>query len=66
MTIQLNLFKRSTAERALELASWLRIETADLRVQVKILQAALKKQESSLDRLEGMLTDLKQRELFEE
>jgi hypothetical protein len=51
---QLNLFKRKTAEKALELASWLRIEIGDLR------------NELNLNKLEEMLTELKQRELFED
>ena len=63
---QLSLFKRKTAERALELASWLRIEICDLRADLKLKQATLKKCESSLNKLEGMLTDLKQQELFKD
>ncbi|MDR0472365.1 MAG: hypothetical protein LBH43_01660 [Treponema sp.] len=63
---QLNLFKRKTAEKALELASWMRVEMGDLRLQLKAVQAALSKQEKAMNRLEGMLADLKQRELFEE
>jgi hypothetical protein len=63
---QLNLFKRKTAEKALELASWMRVEMGDLRLQLKAVQAALAKQEKALNRLEGMLADLKQRELFED
>jgi hypothetical protein len=66
MIFQLNLFKRKTAEQALELSSWLRIEMKDMRGQVKALQAALKRQENSMNRLEGMLADLKQKELFED
>jgi hypothetical protein len=62
----LNLFKRKTAEKALELASWLRVEIGDLRLQLKAIQAALSKQEKALNRLEGMLNDLKQRGLFED
>jgi len=63
---QLSLFKRKTAEQALELASWLRIEISDLRHELKEKQAALAKCEKALNKLEGMLTDLKQRELFDE
>jgi hypothetical protein len=66
MIFQLSLFKRKTAEQALELASWMRVEMIDLRNQVKGLQTALRKQESALNKLEGMLADLKQRELFED
>jgi hypothetical protein len=66
MMFQLSLFKRKTAEQALELASWLRVEMVDLRNQVKGLQAVLKKQENALNKLEGMLIDLKQKELFED
>lgn len=63
---QLNLFKRKTAEQALELASWLRIEIGDLRLELKAKQAALARYEKTLIRLEGMITDLKQRELFDD
>jgi phage shock protein A len=63
---QKGLFRRDTAERALELASWLRIETKDLRDQVKTLHTSLKKQEAAMNKLEGMISDLKQKELFEE
>jgi hypothetical protein len=63
---QLNLFKRKTAEQALELASWLRVEVGDLRLELKAKQAALAKCEKKLGRLEGMLTELKQKGLFEE
>jgi hypothetical protein len=63
--IQFNLFKRKTAEQALELASWLRIEIGDLRLGIKAMQASLAKYEKTLNKLEGMLADLKQRELFE-
>jgi hypothetical protein len=38
---QLSLFKRKTAEQALELASWLRIEIGDLRLELKAKQAVL-------------------------
>jgi hypothetical protein len=61
---QLNLFKRKTAEKALELASWLRVEVGDLREELKLKQAALAKCEKKLGRLEGMLAELRQRELF--
>ncbi|MDR0759670.1 MAG: hypothetical protein LBF74_06105 [Treponema sp.] len=64
--IQLSLFKKKTAEQALELASWLRVEMGDMRNQVKVLQAALKKQENTMNKLEGMIADLKQKELFED
>jgi hypothetical protein len=63
---QLTLFKRKTAERALELASWLRVEIGDLRLELKEKQAALKKCENALNKLEGMLADLKQQELFKD
>jgi hypothetical protein len=63
---QLSLFKRKTAEKALELASWLRIEISNLRFELEVKQKALKKCEKSLDRLEGMLIELKQKELFED
>jgi hypothetical protein len=66
MLIQLNLFKRKTAAQALELASWLRIEVGDLRRDLKEKQASLAKYEKALNRLEGMLAELKQKELFEE
>ena len=64
--IQLNLFRKKTAEQALELASWLRVEMGDMRNQVKGLQAALKRQENTVNKLEGMIADLKQKELFED
>ena len=64
--IQLSLFKRKTAEKALELASWLRIEIGDLRHDLKVKQAELAKCEKNLSKLEGMLSELKQKELFEE
>jgi len=63
---QLNLFKRKTAEQALELASWLRIEIGDMRRELKEKQAALARYEKTLIKLEGMINDLKQRELFED
>ena len=63
---QFNLFKRKTAGEALELASWLRIEISDLRHELKLKQAALAKCEKALNKLEGMLEALKQKELFEE
>ena len=63
---QLSLFKRKTAERALELASWLRIEIADLNNDLKVKQATIAKCEKKLNRLEGMLAELKQKELFED
>jgi phage shock protein A len=63
---QKSLFRRDTAERALELASWLRIETKDLRDLVKTLHTSLKKQEAAMNKLEGMISDLKQKKLFEE
>jgi primosomal protein N'' len=66
MLIQLSLFKRRTAEKALELASWLRVEIGDLRRDLKEKQAALAKCEKALNRLEGMLADLKHKELFED
>jgi hypothetical protein len=66
MIFQKSLFKRKTAEQALELASWARVELIDLRRQAKELQAALKKQENAMNKLEGMLIDLKQKELFED
>jgi hypothetical protein len=66
MIFQLSLFKRKTAEQALELASWMRVEMTDLRRQVKDLQTAFRKQENALNKLEGMLTELKQREIFED
>ena len=66
MIFQKDLFRRKTAEQALELASWLRVEMGDMRNQVKGLQAALKKQENSMNKLEGMIADLKQKELFED
>jgi len=63
---QLTFFKRKTAEKALELASWLRIEISDLREELKVRQATLAKCEKKLNKLEGMLAELKQKELFEE
>ena len=63
---QFNLFKRKTAEKALELASWLRIEISDLRNELKAKQVTLAKCEKNLNKLEGMLVELKQKELFEE
>ena len=63
---QLNLFKRKTAEKALELASWLRIEVSDLRNELKEKQATLAKCEKKLNKLEALLAELKQKELFEE
>lgn len=66
MIFQKSLFKRKTAEQALELASWLRVEMVDLRTQVKSLQTALKRQENAMNKLEGILSDLKQKELFED
>jgi hypothetical protein len=63
---QLNLFKRKTAEQALELASWLRVEICDLRNELKEKQATLAKCEKKLSRLEEMLNELKQKELFED
>jgi len=63
---QLSLFKRKTAEQALELASWLRIEIGNLRHALKEKQTLLTKYEKELNRLGGMLMDLKQRELFED
>jgi primosomal protein N'' len=66
MLIQLSLFKRKTAEKALELASWLRVEIGDPRRELKEKQAALAKCEKALNRLEDMLADLKQKELFED
>ncbi|MDR1587281.1 MAG: hypothetical protein LBS57_07500 [Treponema sp.] len=64
--IQLNLFKKKTAEQALALASWARVELIDLRNRVKDLQAVLKKQENAMNKLEGMIAELKQQELFGE
>jgi phage shock protein A len=61
-----SLFRRNTADRALELASWLRIETKELRDQVKAIHTSLKKQEAAMHKLEGMISDLRQKELFEE
>jgi len=63
---QLSLFKRKTAEQALELASWLRIEICNLRTELKEKQAALAKCEKALIKLEGMIADLKQKELFDD
>jgi len=63
---QLSLFRRKTAEKALELASWLRIEIGDLRRDLKEKQSALAKCEKKLIQLEGMIAELKQKELFEE
>jgi len=63
---QLSLFKRKTAEKALELASWLRIEIGDLRRDLKEKQATLAKCEKKLIQLEEMIAELKQKELFEE
>jgi len=63
---QLNLFKRKTAEKALELASWLRIEISDLHHDLKEKQAKLAKCEKKLNKLEGLILELKQKELFEE
>jgi len=63
---QLSLFRRKTAEEALELASWLRIEIGDLRRDLKEKQATLAKCEKKLVSLEGMIAELKQKELFEE
>jgi len=63
--LQPGLFKRETAERALELASWLRIEVCELRDELKLKQAALAKCEKDLNRLEWMLAELNQGELFE-
>jgi len=39
---QLMLFKRKTAERALELASWIRVEISDLRTELKENRPRLK------------------------
>ena len=63
---QFNLFKRKTAEKALELASWLRIEISDLRNELKAKQVTLAKCEKNLNKLEGLLAELKQKELFED
>ena len=63
---QLNLFKRKTAEQALELACWIRVEIGNLRNDLKEKQLALAKCEKSLNKLEGMLAELKQGELFED
>ena len=63
---QLNLFKRKTAEKALELASWLCIEISELRNDLKAKQATLTKCEKKLNRLEEMLVELKQKELFDD
>ena len=63
---QFSLFRKKTAEKALELASWLRIEIGDLRRDLKEKQADLAKCEKKLVQLEGMITELKQKELFEE
>ena len=63
---QFNLFKRKTAEKALELASWLRIEISDLRNELKAKQDTLAKCEKNLNKLEGLLAELKQKELFED
>jgi len=63
---QLSLFKRKTAAQALELACWIRVEIGNLRNELKEKQLVLKKCEESLNRLEGMLAELKQYELFED
>ncbi|GHV93212.1 hypothetical protein AGMMS50268_37150 [Spirochaetia bacterium] len=63
---QKSLFKRKTAEQALELASWARVEINDLRLALKAEQAKLKKIENNLGKLEGLLSELKQGELFVE
>jgi len=63
---QLNLFKRKTAAQALELASWLRIEISTLRSAIEAMAKKLKNYEKTLVKLEEMITDLKQQELFDE
>ncbi|MDR0877244.1 MAG: hypothetical protein LBN21_04265 [Treponema sp.] len=63
---QKSLFKRKTAEQALELASWARVQINDLRADLKLKQAELKKLEKNMDKLEGLLSDLKHGELFAE
>jgi hypothetical protein len=66
MIFQKSLFRQDTAARALELAAWLRVETTDLKEQIKALSAAVKKQEKAVIKLEGMIFDMKQKELVEE
>ena len=63
---QLNLFKRKTAEKSLELASWLRVEIRDLRLELELKQKTLAKCEKKMSLLEQMLAELKQKELFDD
>jgi hypothetical protein len=62
---QKSLFRRNMAGEALELASWLRVEMLETRSQIKTLHTLLKKHEAAMGKLEGMILDLKQRELFD-
>jgi hypothetical protein len=62
---QKSLFRRNMAGEALELASWLRVEMMDVRTQIKALCVLSKRHEAAMCRLEGMIADLKQKDLFE-
>ena len=58
-----NLFERNTAEKALELASWLRVEIRELQYELRLKQASLARCEI-MKQLGKMLDELKQQELF--
>jgi len=59
-----NLFERNTAEKALELASWLRVEIRELKDELRLKQASLARCEKKVKELGEMINELKQQELF--
>ena len=63
---QQELYKRTDMERAIELTSWLRDEMDNMRLRIKAEQLEIMQMDSALRKVQNILFDLQQEELFSE
>ena len=61
---QQELYKRTDMERAIELTSWLRDEMDNMRLRIKAEQLEIMQMDSALRKVQNILFDLQQNELF--
>ena len=63
---QRELFAKTSMERAVELTAWLRHEINNMRMRIRAEQMELMQLELSMRKVEDILFDLQQEELFED
>jgi hypothetical protein len=61
---QQELYKRTDMERVIELTSWLRDEMDNMRLRIKAEQLEIMQMDIALRKIQNILFDLQQNELF--